>query len=181
MFRFLIKKNQVGFSIVEMLTTVFVFSIIALVATAILVQAMQIERKAFAAQIIQENALAVFELMAKEIRVSIIANQNNDCFTQTPSTSLTIDHSINGITTYQLSTGGAVEKVAGGTKYVLSSEDVLFNSLGFCVLGSTLPSDNQSSRVTVVASISNRSGSESLTVKFQTTVTSRDIADEIQN
>ena len=173
-------KGSSGFTLIETLTTVFLFTIVALVISSILVRAMQIERRAFAAQVIQENALAVFEVMAKEIRVSRISNQNNDC-SVAPNTSLTSEHPINGNTVYQLGSEGIVEQIIGGVKYHLSSGDVLFNSLGFCVLGSGLPSDNQSSRVTIIASISNKSGVEFLTVKFQTTVTSRDASDEFEN
>ncbi len=172
--------SSMGFSIIEALTAIFIFSLIAIVATVIMVEAMRIERRALAAQVVQENALAVFELMAKEIRVSRVADQESNCSIsiQTPRTSLTVEHPLNGNIIFQRGSDGRVERIIGGTRYIISSEDVLFNSLGFCVLGSISPSDDKSPRVTIIASISNRSGSEFLTVNLQTTVTSRDVSDE---
>lgn len=175
-FKFL--NSQKGFSIIEALTAIFIFSLIAMVATIILVESMKIERRALAAQVVQENALAVFELMAKEIRVSRIADQESNCSVQSPRTSLTVEHPLNGSTIFQRGSDGRIERIVGGTRYIVSSEDVLFNSLGFCVLGSISPSDDRSPRVTILASISNRSGGGPVTINLQTTVTSRDVSDE---
>lgn len=177
---FKLSKNQEGFSIIEAITSVFVFSIMALIVSGLLVQAMNVERRAFSAQAIQENVLAVLELMAKEIRVSTISDQNNNCTTDPPLGTLNLIHPIEGAVTYRLN-GGVVERVTGGITHTLSSEDVVFNSLSFCISGSTTPSDNKSARVTVLLSISNKKGREILTTNIHTTVTSRDIVDELQN
>jgi Tfp pilus assembly protein PilV len=173
-------NNQKGFSIVEAITSIFVFSVVALIVAGLLVQAMNVERRAFSAQAIQENVLAVLELMAKEIRVSNISDQNNNCTTDPALNTLTITHPIEGMVTYSLN-GGVVERTTGGITHILSSDDVVFNSLRFCISGSTTPSDNKSARVTVLLSISNKKGREILTTNIHTTVTSRDIVDELQN
>lgn len=174
------KHNQEGFSIVEVVTSIFVFSVVALIVGGLLVQAMNVKRRAFSAQAIQENVLAVLELMAKEIRVSIISDQNNNCTTDPPLSTLNMIHPIEGAITYQLN-GGVVERVTGGITHTLSSDDVIFNSLRFCISGSTTPADDKSARVTVLLSVSNKKGREILTTNIHTTVTSRDIADELQN
>lgn len=173
-------NNQKGFSIIEALTSIFVFSIVALIVSSLLVQAMNIERRAFSAQAIQENVLAVLELMAKEIRVSTISNQNNNCTTDPVLNILNITHPIEGAVTYRLN-NGVVERITGGITHTLSSDDVVFNSLRFCISGSTTPSDNKSARVTVLLSISNKKGREILTTNVHTTITSRDMVEELQN
>lgn len=161
-----------------MLVVVFIFTLMALTTTAILVRAMAIERRSFSAQTIQGNILAVAELMAKEIRVSRIVDQDNSC---SPATStLVITHPIEGAITYSLS-GGVVQRITGGTTYLLSTSEVVFNSLGFCISGTTSPSDDQPARVTILMSVSNRIGREILTNTIQTTVTSRNVLDELQN
>lgn len=177
---FKLSKNQGGFSIIEAITSIFVFSIVALIVSGLLVQAMNVERRAFSVQAIQENVLAVLELMAKEIRVSTISDQNNNCTTDPPLNVLNMIHPIEGAVTYRL-TGGVVERITGGITHVLSSDDVIFNSLSFCISGSTTPSDNKSARVTVLLSVSNKKGREILTTNIHTTVTSRDIVDELLN
>ena len=173
-------NSQKGFSIIEAVTSIFVFSIVALIVSSLLVQAMNVERRAFSAQAIQENVLAVLEIMAKEIRVSAISDQNNNCTTDPILSTLNIAHPIEGAITYSLN-NGVVERISGGITHTLSSEDVIFNSLRFCISGSVTPSDNRSARVTVLLSISNKKGKETLTTYIHTTVTSRDIVDELQN
>ena len=173
-------KNQKGFSIIEALTSIFVFSIVALIVSGLLVQAMNVERRAFSAQAIQENVLAVLELMVKEIRVSTVSDQNNNCTTDPALSMINVIHPIEGAVTYRLSSG-VIERITGGITHILSSDDVIFNNLRFCISGSTTPSDNKSARVTVLLSISNKKGREILTTNVHTTVTSRDIFDELQN
>src|SRR3989338_7009982 len=148
-----IKIKSSGFSIIETLVSIFLFSVIALVVSGVLVRSMQVERRVF-------------------------ANQDTNCSTQAPITSLTINHPIEGIIVYRLNSGGMVERVIGSATYIVSSSDVIFNSLGFCVIGSTLPEDNESDRVTIVASISNKIGPDFFTVSTQTTVVSRNVSNE---
>ena len=171
------RSLSAGFTLVEFLVTMFVFSIMALTTTAIFVRTMDIERRSFSAQRIQENALAVLELMAKEIRVGTVQGPDSNCLANTLNMTV-YDPSATAVT-YQLNTTlGIVERVYGGVTYLVSSNDVIFNSLMFCIQNSSI--DDASTRVTILASISNRIGQIS-TVKLQTTVTSRDIIDEFTN
>ena len=178
-------SSRAGFTLVETLVVIFVFSITVLVVVCILVKAMQIERRSFASQAIQDNVLAVLELMSKEIRVSTISNQDNNC-SGTASNTLTIIHpnvSTGNLETiiYRLTSGVVTKEVVGDYTYLLSSNDVVFNSLGFCVLGTTTPFDNKATRVTILLSVSSTIGGQNVMTKIQTTVTSRNTADELQN
>ena len=176
----LVTEYNQGFTLAELLTTMTIFSLIVISVVAIYIGALKIQRRAFHVQTIQENALSVLESMAKEIRVSRIEDQNNNCSTDPPATQLTIIHPSEGTVVYRLnSISGIVERVVGGVIYYLSSQDALFNTLRFCVIGSTTPSDNQPARITIITSVSNRIGQEILTVNLQTTITSRDVASEL--
>ncbi len=164
---------------VELLTTVAVFSVLAIIVGSVLIQSLRIQRRSFSYQVIQESSLATLELMAKEIRVSDIINQNNNCTTDPILNQLTIIHPINGQVVYSLDAQGIVRRADGSDNYFLSYNEVIFNTLRFCVSGTTTPRDGQSSRVTIIASVSNRVGFERLTVQLQTTITSRIIANEL--
>jgi len=172
--------SDAGFSLVELLTALTIFSFIILIVVATYIQSLQIRQRSFYAEAIQRNALPVLELMAKEIRVSQIQDQNNNCSTDPALNQLTIAHPDEGTILYRLDAQSRVERVVGGVTYYLSYDEVIFNSLRFCVAGSALPSDDQSARVAIIASISNRSGKEILTINLQTAVTSRNINNELQ-
>lgn len=180
-----IKNYQAGFTLVETIAVVLIFSVMAVIVTAVWVRAVQIERKDFSAQVIQENILSVFGIMSKEIRISDITNQDNDC-SGPPATNLTMTFNDpqggSGPLTYSLNGSGIIQRTYAGVTYQISSNDVIFNSLGFCVLGSSnSPYGKDATRVTIIASVSNRTGIDIITVKVQTTVTSRNISGELQN
>jgi prepilin-type N-terminal cleavage/methylation domain-containing protein len=168
-----LKKNQQGFTIVEMLITVFVFSILATAVSSIFIQVINGERRALAAQQIQENGEFILESLAREIRVSKIENQDSPgC----DLTSLTITHPINGTIIYTVS-NGILRRTASNIPTDISASTIEFNRLNFCVSGSG-PSDDQTARVTIIASVQNKTGRDILTFNLQTTVTSRNVDTE---
>ena len=165
-----------GFTIVEVLVSSLIFSIIAISVSGIFVQVIGLERRGFAAQKIQDNSLFVLEMMARDIRVSRIANQ------ESPGCSLavlTMTHPSKGIVIYRVN-GGIIEKTEGGGPWAaLSTSDVNFTRMNFCVVGSGT-NDNQTPRVAILTSVQNRTGKEILQINLQTTVSSRDVSDEFQ-
>lgn len=166
-----------GFTIVEVLVTSLIFSIIAMAISAIFIQIINLERRAFAVQKIQDNALLVLEELSRDMRVSRVSNQESPNCT---ATSINLIHPIKGSLVYQ-TINGVVQRSVGGGSYVdISSSDVNFTRMNFCILGS-LVNDNQSPRISIVTSIQNRTGKEILQINLQTTVTSRDVSDEFQN
>lgn len=177
----ILKKDmkQNGFTIVELLVTIFVFSVMALTTTAIFIRAMDIERRSFNTQAIQENAIAVLELMAKEIRVSTISSGDSNC--SAGSLDMTVYDSGGNprAVTYQLDgASGTIRRIYGGVTYQVSSTDVIFDRLLFCIANTGI--DHMPTRITILTAIRNRKGTP-MTVNLQTTVTSRDVAVEFQN
>ena len=160
-----------GFTLVEVIISTFIFSLIVITISGLFVRVLSLERRAFASQKIQENGLFIMELVSREIRVSQIENQDSDCNAQ----SLTIVHPINGPVTYSLINGilkrTSVENGSNVTTD-LSSSDVVFSNLKFCIKGSSIA--NEQVRVAIIASIQNKIGPEILTANLETTVSSRD-------
>jgi len=165
---------QRGFGIVELIVTTFVFSIMSIIVATNFVDILELQRRGFAAQIIQEESLFAAEMMTREIRVSQIQGPDN------PScvlTSLSIDHPVNGPTVYSVS-GGVIRKTVGGNTFPITSSKVNFSRLNFCIMGSGI--DDEQPRVTIIASVLPTSG-EALQFDIQTSVSSRDLREELLN
>lgn len=173
-----INEFEKGFTIVEVLIASFVFSIIAIGISSIFIGILTNERRAFAAQKIEENEMFVLEMMARDIRVSKILDQNDlNC----GLTTLTINHPDKGIIIYSLN-AGVVQKTEGGIPeggipVDISSTDVNFTRMNFCVRGSGA-TDLQQTVVTIISSVQNRTGKEKLTFNVQTAVSSRSVETE---
>ena len=166
--------NENGFTVVEVLVTSLIFSIVAITVSAIFIQIINLERRGFAVQKIQDNALLVMEEMSRDIRVSRISNQDSaNCSAAT----ITLVHPLKGTVVYQTNNGTIQRNVNGGSFVDVSGSNVNFTRMSFCILGS-LANDNQSPRVTIVTSVKNRTGKEILQIDLQTTVTSRSVLDE---
>ncbi|OGN27387.1 MAG: hypothetical protein A2941_00885 [Candidatus Yanofskybacteria bacterium RIFCSPLOWO2_01_FULL_49_17] len=161
----------------EVLVTSLVFSIMTVAVSGIFIQIINDERRAFAAQAIQENGQFIMELMSREIRVSKVQDQDSSNCT---ATTLTIVHPVNGAVTYSLTAGGVLQRAVGGVTTDLSASTVSFSRLNFCVTGSGT-SDNKQPRVAILTSMRNKSGKQIITFDFQTTVSSRDVQSEFEN
>ncbi|MBP9822188.1 MAG: prepilin-type N-terminal cleavage/methylation domain-containing protein [Candidatus Pacebacteria bacterium] len=172
-------NNQKGFTLIELVVSAFVFSIIVAVVSGLFVQILKAERRAFAAQKIQENGLFIVELMSREIRVSqIVANDQSPAGNSPSCTlqALTIRHPVNGTVTYAL-VGDILQRTADGSVTDLSSSAVSFSRLNFCLTGGA-PTDAQQARVGIIASIQNKTGKEIVKVNLETSVSSRDVQTE---
>lgn len=173
--KFKIINSQKGFSIVEVITATFIFSIISIIVSTNFVDIMRLQRRGFGAQKIQEEALFAVESMAREIRVSQIQSPDDiNC----NLTSLIIDHPINGPTTYSVSSG-IISKTVGGDTFPITSSKINFSRLNFCIRGAGI--DDEQPRVTIVASVRTASGIEGLQFDIQTTISSRDLREEFLN
>ena len=68
-----------GFTLIETLVSIFVFSILAIIFTGIFAQAVQIQAGSFNAQRTVENSLLILESIARDIRVSQICPAGSNC------------------------------------------------------------------------------------------------------
>ena len=143
---------------------------------SIFIQIINDERRVLAAQAIQENGQFIMELMSREIRVSQIDGPDSSNCSRT---TLTITHPVNGEVVYSLTAGGVLQRTAGGVVTDLSASDITFSRLNFCVLGSGA-TDQQQSRIGILASIQNKAGREIITFNLETTVSSRNVKTEFE-
>lgn len=171
-------STSFGFTLVELLVAVFVFSIIIVLVGSMFVSALDLQRRAFNLQQAQESSSFVLETMLKEIRVSDIKSPDSGC-----STSLTIINNPDfGEITYHL--GGSANDqlwrtatVPTGTSDVpISSNTVQFSGLNFCVSGVATGDDLQP-RVTLIASVKSANTKEQATIDIQTTLSPRQLND----
>ena len=168
------RETMAGFGIVELIVATFVFSIMSVIVATNFVDVLNLQRRGFAAQVIQEESLFAFEMMTREIRVSQIQSPDDpNCNT----TSLTIGHPINGSTVYSVS-GGVINKTAGGNTVPITSTKVNFSRFNFCIRGAGV--DDKQPRVTIISSV-RPVGGENLQFDIQTSVSSRDVREEFLN
>ncbi|MBI4158603.1 MAG: hypothetical protein HY505_03250 [Candidatus Yanofskybacteria bacterium] len=167
-------SDQRGFGIVEIIVATFVFSIMTTIIATNFVDVLDLQRRGFAAQIIQEEILFAAEMMTREIRVSQIQSSDDlECAT----TSLTIDHPVNGSIIYSVG-NGVINKTISGNTFPITSTKINFARLNFCVRGSGV--DNEQPRVTIIASVQPTDGTD-LRFDIQTSVSSRDLREEFLN
>ena len=126
-----LKKNKKGFTLVELLVSAAIFSILILSATGIFVKIMNVQKKAFAIQEVQDNISYTMEMISKEIRMmSEITTKN------IASDTLVFKNSKNPVQSivYSLTTGGQLQRsVDGGANQVITSSDVTVSDLTFYV------------------------------------------------
>ncbi|PIR41258.1 MAG: hypothetical protein COV31_02535 [Candidatus Yanofskybacteria bacterium CG10_big_fil_rev_8_21_14_0_10_46_23] len=167
------KESQAGFTLVELLISIFIFSVVILGIGGIFVGALNIQRRAQLIQEVQENINFSFEAIAREIRVARI----NCGGCTSPTATLNIDHPVNGNITYQLNNGVINRVVAEeSATTLLTAEDITITDLDFYISG--VGEDNRQPRVTMVVSAQATKGRTTVTLTTQTTLSQRFVIDQ---
>lgn len=160
-------KFNEGFTIVELLVAVAVFSIVVMVVSGVFVSSVGSQRKNINNQEVLDNARFVLEAVGRSVRQSDITTADG-----TGST-LVVNHPIKGAITYSLDdTAGQVLENGVG----LSAGSVFVERLTF-VVGGSAATDLLQPRVSISLGIRNKNqkpGSDT-TVNLQTTVTPRNL------
>ncbi len=171
------KFDKKGFTLVELIVAIAVFSTVIVVVSSIFVSVVGSQRKNINNQDVIDNARFVLESIGRSVRQSQVQSPNGT------SSNLTLNHPIKSIITYSLSSGQVMEKTSADVRPVaLSSSNVFVERLDFRVagVGFNSPNDQKQSRVTI--SISLRSTAQpagvDTTTNLQTTITPRNL--EIQ-
>lgn len=175
-------KNE-GFTLVETIVAAALFMVIVTTITGIFIQVLGLQRRANGAARVQENALFVVETVAREIRVSTVVSPVSDCSSGSApveSSTITIDHPVNGQVVYRLN-GGIVERQAGGSSSPITSEEVEFTDLTFIV--NCTAGDDEQARVTLTMTVQNKTNivRNQAPMTLQTTVVSRDLVTDLTN
>lgn len=165
------KEN--GFTLIELIVAVFVFSILVFMAGGTFVGALAVQKRALNIKKAEENAKFILELMAREIRV---ANPITTADTGCPGvSSFSFRHPVNGTIEYFLS-GSQVHRRVNGIDTVISSPDADVSRLSFCVSGNGSNDDRQP-RVTVILGLKAVNAAEADAFDLQTTVSQRVLSD----
>lgn len=171
-----LNRKTGGFTLVETLVTVFIFTIIVTMSGISFTQLLVLQRQGQAAQRLQEDVLFVTETIAREARFSTILSGEAHCYGgQYPT--LQLDHPVNGVVTYVFDpVDGAITR--NGAR--ITSNDVKFTNVNFCVEGSG--AENYQTRITLPVTVESAYGGdpEDRVIRFfQTTISSRDVTTDL--
>ena len=159
-----------GFTLIETTLVVLLFSTIMILMGSVFVSSLDLQRRAFNLQQAVENAGFILESMAKESRVGGIDFPSANC-PASPSSTMLVIHPVNGRVIYSLS-GGAIHRNVNGVDSIISSNNVEFTSLRFCVSGLVVD-DQQQPRVTITASLKSVQTKQQASIDIQTTLSTR--------
>lgn len=167
--------NKKGFTLVELIVAVFIFSVLVTIAGGSFVSALSLQRRALNIKKVEENGRFILELMSRELRVANPINTaNNSC--PANASAISFQHPVNGLVQYSLS-GSQVHRNVGGADTIISNPDIEVSRLVFCVSGNTAGDDRQP-RVTIILGLKTAgSGLDAATLDLQTTVSQRVLSD----
>ena len=168
--------NKNGFSLMELVVAVFIFSVLVAIAGGSFVSALSLQRRALNIKRVEENGRFILELMAREIRVANPINTGNSSCPGSGTSILAFTHPVNGAIEYFLSgslSGSQVHRRVNGVDSIISNPDVEVSRFIFCISGNTV-GDDQQPRVTVVLGLKTPGASVDVTaINLQTTVSQR--------
>ena len=168
--------NKKGFTLVELIVAVFIFSVLVALAGGSFISALSLQRRALNIKKVEENGRFILELMAREIRVANpIATGDNSCPASGTSI-LAFTHPVNGAIEYSLS-GNQVHRRVNGVDSIISSPDVEASRLIFCISGNTTGDDRQP-RVSIILGLKTPgSAADVAFLDLETSVSQRVLSD----
>lgn len=168
--------NKGGFTLIELIVGVFIFSILMVLASGSLVPSLSLQRRALNIKRVEENGRFVLELMTRELRVANPINTADSVCPGSGSSTLSFIHPVNGSIEYFLS-GATVHRRINGADSVISNPDVEVTRLIFCISGNSAGDDRQP-RVSIIIGL--KAGGEAVesdTLYLQTAVSQRVLSD----
>jgi len=176
-----LKKYKKGFTLIEILVAVAIFSIVVAVAIGIFTTAMKSQRKILAQQELLDQTSYVMEYMSRALRMAK-KDLTGDCLAATLNYNLTYSAIIgirgikfknynNDCQEFYLDDNGQLREVKNGVDLALTSPD--FNVKIFKISHSGWEQvDNIQPAVTIFLDIEGKEGSE---IKIQTTISQRNL------
>ena len=182
------KQNSLtGFTLIEAITSTFIFSILIIVISGIFALFINFQRKAFNIQQVVENTNYILESMAKEIRMATgFVNTFDGC--SASDISLGFRHPTNpdpsvtngSIEYYWNSTDGTLHRVLKGNGQeldtIVNTSTVKFTKFIFCKTG-LAGGDNLQPRITIIATVVSKESSQQAIFNIQTTISPRNLQD----
>ncbi len=163
-------KSFIGFTLLELVVAVSIFSIVTTIAIGLVTSSLKGERRAVAAQNVQDNARFVFDYLSKEIRTantfSLISSSD---VKYTNYLGELIEIKLNGTNIDRIVTSGSSSVTA-----TLTTSGVSVSYLNFTLTGAGT-SDNLQPKLTILATF-NSSGlrpEQQTSIDMQTTISQR--------
>ena len=178
------KNKKKGFTLLEMIVSLGIFAVAALISTSSLLSLTDAQRKAFSLQSAYDNIRFALETIAKDIRTGDVfycgASFDDlpampvpkDCGSGGPS--LTYKNVSGNSVAYRILNGKIEKFVDGVSAGYMTSEDTNIDTLTFYVLGSPA-GDNIQPRITIIIKGSAGSGRSASKFNLQTTISQRKI------
>lgn len=166
-------KGKRGFTLVELVIAVAIFSLVIATAVGLLTSALRVQRRSISLQNIQDNGRYLLELMAKEARMSEIINSDGE------SQVLNLIHPVNGniVYTFTGAPNWQITREDDDGVGIMNSDEVEIEG-EFFVDGETLDDDEQPT-VTIImeARTTGTKSEEQAEIKLQTTLSQRKLSD----
>jgi len=160
-------SNNKGFTIIEMVVAVGVFAVVITVSLAAFLNISDIQKRAEALRVINNNLNFSLETMMREIRAG------SNYRVGSGGTSLTIASVFGGDITYRLNNNRIEKSVDGSPFITLTAPEVNITKLLFIVQGQN-PNDGLQPRVNII--ITGSAGEKTLIkLNLQTTISQRKI------
>jgi prepilin-type N-terminal cleavage/methylation domain-containing protein len=158
-----------GFTLVELLVAMAVFSIVVSVATGAFIRALRTQRQLVSFASANSNVSLVLEQIAREVRVGRSFEQ-----TGTDTISFVNGRGQTVVYTYDVGIGAITKTVDNQAAQPLTSENVLIRDLQFVT--QYLGDDAYPARITVLVSVSPQEvGIDTSVVRIQSTISARNI------
>lgn len=168
-------KQKNGFTLVETVVAVFVFSVVVIASQGVFGKALTVVKSGAAAQRVQESVQYALELMARDIRVSSVNADQEDA--SCTLSQLTLVHPVLGSVIYRQGST-LIERTVEGIAGHITADDVLIQGLSFCVRHAGV--DGEQTRITILidAVYNSEKASEQKELRVQTSVSLRDYETE---
>lgn len=170
------KKNNAGFTLVEMIVAVFIFSVVMIVATTAVVTMLDANRKAQATKTVMNNLNFALDAMTRAIRVGTDYECSGDCSSGTEN--FTFLDSDGRTVTYQFSETkegkGWIERSIDGEGFLpVTAPDVDINKLTFYLEGGDSGDLTQPRLLIIVRGIAGPTTRTQVAFDLQTMITQR--------
>ncbi len=168
--RYELRDSRNGFTLVELIVAIGIFSTIVAIAAGGFVRALRTQRQTVGLLSANSNASLVIEQMAREIRTGYDFCVNGQiCL---GASELSFRNAAGESITYRLG-NEAVERGVGNVFAPLTASNVSIRYLNFVISGNQ-PNDGVPPRITVVLGVSSRElGVAGTVINMQTTVSAR--------
>ena len=170
--------NNKGFTLIEMMVAVGVFTLLVSAASGIFVSSLRAQRHSLATQEILDQSSYVMEYMSRALRMAKKDDVNGTCTTAgIPKLNYAIEGQCLKFRNYHSECqefcldGGRLKEVKGGSENYLTSENLTVEDFSVNLEGQQ-QTDNLQPKVSIFLNID---GKEKSNIKIQTTISQRNL------